>query len=916
MRVRRDFDKVYRTQEDPWSIGAADSARYNLYRSLVLRHSRPRRSLLDIGCGFGAFLARFQDDFERLVGVELSQDAIRKGRERFPFIEYVQGTAEQLPDAVGPLARYDTIIYSDVICYFDEAGKRRSLDWLGGHLADDGLAFIAAWCPGGKYLAHDELERLVEWHFKVEDRQVLDSGHSVFIARRKRRFVAVTVDYETWHPMPPGRRIDWEEDVFRPADRFLDLFKGLGVPLTLMAEMGEYFWLLENEPTTARRMEAQWSDAIRRGHDVQLHLHPSWLPELGVRRDGGDWSWDFSRAKAADYPGDLGELIGRCIAALKAAVVGADPGYRVTAFRAGAYQVQPFRRLHDALAANGILCDTSVYAGGISPERGYDFTLAYSRHQPYFANSCDPQLKAAPAERAIVELPIFTFRSGERWFLDGDEGRRFARRILEWHEWERSRFRSSESWRLGKALRARAADIYSRMKPCHRLLNRVLPRKLAHFLTAYGPERLAGNEYFVLTGHTKGAPDFGAISDNLRVLQDDGRYEFTTLSAMAAEARRELEDGSRKDPMEEGRYQVGREFRVVMGEARNTAQSRRLQMLIPLDRNTVLDLGCGSGDWSAWISDEYPWMRVTGVDCGLEFLRRARIRHPSRRISFLAGDFMALPFPAGCFDSVYADNSLEHSFDVDRTLAEVHRVLRDGGVLVAALPSDARNPGRICDNHTWKTAPPEVRMRLADSGFVDVRIEEIDTYRVLGLPPYPPSDDRMMYLTAWKRGRAAGREARAREVMDWVYRNLSPEKSHDGADAERILAAGYAFCMGYAIVLGEILRREGFPVRWITMVAKDHPRGKGPERIETHEALAVKIDGREATMDPMANTFIPHAVSEIFRRPELAVGKDAPDDRYVARGYHLYDTAFWYKRVVRYAVRSRIGEKHRFVEVR
>src|SRR3990172_1096668 len=124
LRVRRDFDKVYRTQEDPWSIGAADSARYTLYRSLVLRPSRPRRSLLDIGCGFGAFLARFQDDFERLVGVELSQDAIRKGRERFPFIEYAQGTAERLPDAVGPLARYDTIIYSDVICYFDEAGKR------------------------------------------------------------------------------------------------------------------------------------------------------------------------------------------------------------------------------------------------------------------------------------------------------------------------------------------------------------------------------------------------------------------------------------------------------------------------------------------------------------------------------------------------------------------------------------------------------------------------------------------------------------------------------------------------------------------------------------------------------------------------------------------------------------------------
>ncbi|MBI5420536.1 MAG: methyltransferase domain-containing protein, partial [Deltaproteobacteria bacterium] len=893
MRVKRDFALVYRTQDDPWAIGDATSDRYNLYRELILRHAQVRGSMLDIGCGFGAFLARFRDDFESLVGVDISRDAIRKGEERYPFITYVQGSADDLPRASGLSPRYDAIVYSDVICYFDEAGKRRSLEWIASRLADDGLAFIAAWCPGGKYLTYDELARLVERYFKVEHGRMLPSEHALFLARRKKHIVAVTVDYETWQPIPPGRSIDWEEDVFRPAERLLELCGELGIPLTLMAEMGEYFWLREHDEDSARRMEEQWAEAVRAGHDVQLHLHPCWLPELGARRAGGEWRWDLSRSKADDYPGDLAALVGRCKAALESAGRRGNPGYRVTAFRAGAYQVQPFKRLYDALSANGIFCDSSVHTGGVSAERGYDFSLAYSAHQPYFANAYDPQLKAPPAERAIVEIPILTFGPGDRWCLDGAEGRRIASRLLSHLREDASLFRTSESFRRMNRAKALAADLYSRLKPARGALNRILPRAVAHFTTAYGPETLAGHEYFVLTGHTKGAHDFGEIANNLRALREDGRFEFVTLSAMAGEARRELAESVRESAGEEARHQVRREYKVVMGDARNDAQSHALQARIPLDRNSVLDLGCGAGHWAARISGLYPWMRVTGVDCGLDFLKSARRGHPSPRLAFLAGDFQNLPFPGGSFDCVYADNSLEHAFDVDGVLSELSRVLRKGGVLVAAVPSDARNPGKICDNHTWKTAPHELRLRLGAAGFVGIRVEEVDTYRVLGLPPYPPSNDRMMYIEAWKRDAEASKEERALEVMDWVYRKLSPDKPQESNDAVEILARGHAYCMGYAIVLGELLRREGYSIKWVTMFAEDHPRGSDPGMTDTHEVLSVDLGGREVTLDPMANTCIPHPVSEIVRNPGLAGKKERPDGRYLGRGYHLYDTKFW-----------------------
>ena len=657
--------------------------------------------------------------------------------------------------------------------------------------------------------------------------------------------VSVTIDYETWIPLPEGKRIDWEADVLSPAERLMRLFEGEGAPLTFMAEMGEYFWLRENAPSLALRMERQWADALRRGHDVQLHLHPNWLPELGAAQVGGRWKWDMSLARCEEYPGDLSALVARCKAALEEPLRRDNPGYAVTAFRAGTYQVQPFRRLYEALTGNGIRVDTSVFAGGCSRDRGYDFRLARSRHQPYFANRFDPQLLAPPGERGLVEIPVFTFLPGERWFLDGNEGPRIADRLLRY-------------------LRFRLAG--------------------------------QGNRSFVMIGHTKASHDFERIGEGLRKLARTGRFAFVTLSEMGRRAWEELSAAEVSRAAEGKAPGTARAVaRLFPRPARPAVERTRLFTLLPLDRNQVVALLAPASRWGSILTGERPWMRISPVD-GTE-----------RRGS--DGE--------GSADAAVADGTLTRVGDVPRTLREIFRTLQTGGVFVASLPyrvtPPAGSPG--CASQ-WDTTPHEARMRLEAEGFRDV-----DAF--LGEEIVATADDLLagphtgtFLVRAWKRDAPTTREERAREAMDWVYRNLSPERSHEGSDAERILAGGHAFCMGYAIVLGEILRREGYPVRWVTMVAKEHPRGRGPERIETHEALAVTIDGREATMDPMANTIIPYAVSDIIRRPELAVAKEAPNDQYVARGYHLYDTAFWYSRVVRYAVRSRIEEKHRFVDVR
>ena len=903
VRVQMDFEGKYASERDPWSIGEADSPRYDLYRERLLAATRARGSILDIGSGFGAFLARFEDDFDRLDAVEVARGAVRTGRRRYPRIRFMVGSAAELSSTNADRCRYDAIIFSDVIAYLRHAERIAALAWIDQHLEGDGVALIAAYSPGGRYLSADELCELARRRFHVLEERRLDSGHVMLIVRRRRTLVALTVDYETWQPIPAGRSIDWDADVFRPTAELLDACDRQGARLTLFAEVGEYRWLSTNDPATAQRMAAQWRDAVARGHDVQLHLHPSWLPELGARHTPEGWKWDLSTQRAADFPGDLSEAIAQCCHALEKSIRPARSDYKVSCFRAGSYEAQPFSRLHDALVANGVWCDSSVYRGGRRAGRSYDYRLAFHEHQPYFASRTDPQLKAPPAERAMLELPLFSPRPNERWTFDFDAAEWFAEELLQW----RARRAASISTPRRARFRARATSavalIHASLRPWHRWLNRVLPRTLAWRLAPpYPRESLADNDYFVLIGHSKADLNIAAIEKSLAILS--GSVDFLTMSEMARIARDELERRVAPTRQDESSRQVARERPVVMSGLHNDAQSERLLELVPRDRRAVLDAGCGSGWMTQGLAGRLPWAEVIGIDVGADFIERARDRHAAERVFFQVADFGVLPFDDGRFDCVFADNSLEHAFDVDGTLRELHRVLCDGGALVAAIPSDARNPYRICDNHTWKTAPADVIERLAAAGFAEVRIRELDVLRRLGAAPYPPACDRMMYVRAWKRVEPVTPVQRAAELARFVYARLDPETPTHSVDLGTILAHGHAWCTGYAVAAGLLLREEGFDVRWVTMLT-DAPPPTGAAPVDAHEVLEVRFPDRSVhVLDAMANVWYPHGIRALLRRPELATVAQPHDQRFRNRGYAHYCSPKWYAGVRRVAVRA------------
>jgi ubiquinone/menaquinone biosynthesis C-methylase UbiE len=109
---------------------------------------------------------------------------------------------------------------------------------------------------------------------------------------------------------------------------------------------------------------------------------------------------------------------------------------------------------------------------------------------------------------------------------------------------------------------------------------------------------------------------------------------------------------------------------------------RRIIEDLRLNRNsTVLDVACGDGVYSKWISELLgPDGLVVGTDISTAYLNLAK--QGKSRCNWLAGAADTLPFPDDCFDLVWCAQSLSSLPEPVAVLRELFRVLRPGGRVV------------------------------------------------------------------------------------------------------------------------------------------------------------------------------------------------------------------------------------------
>ena len=100
----------------------------------------------------------------------------------------------------------------------------------------------------------------------------------------------------------------------------------------------------------------------------------------------------------------------------------------------------------------------------------------------------------------------------------------------------------------------------------------------------------------------------------------------------------------------------------------------------------VLDIGCG--DAGVLIAFAERGAATAGIELDEKSLERGRLRAEEHGVSvdLRKGVAEALPWEDGSFDLVILDNVLEHVMDQGKTLAEIRRVLRPGGLLYQVTP--------------------------------------------------------------------------------------------------------------------------------------------------------------------------------------------------------------------------------------
>ena len=308
MVVRKSLGEACRTGEDPRRIGAADPEPCRICLEFLRRHAPPSgfASALDLGCGESAFGARLASLARRVTRVDLSGNAAAGARS-------LPCDPRRIREMDLPARSFDLVVCGEVLDGFAPREAEGFLREISRLLSPGGRFFLAACSGGARNRAPGALEAVLGRHFAVLARRTLPERHAFFLARHRRRDLVLTIDYETRQSVPPGKPIDWHETVLRPAEALMLTAERFSAPLTFFVEMGQILWLRKNDPSVAAALEEQIRQARRRGHDLQLHLHPEWLPESGARHDAaaGSWWWDREKSRIHSLKEPPQALLGR-----------------------------------------------------------------------------------------------------------------------------------------------------------------------------------------------------------------------------------------------------------------------------------------------------------------------------------------------------------------------------------------------------------------------------------------------------------------------------------------------------------------------------------------------------------------------------------------------------------------------------
>ena len=138
------FERLYRDEADPWDYAASayEAAKYDATLAALPRDRYA--SALEVGCSIGVLTERLAERCERLLAVDVSEDALERARARCARLGHVAFERRALP-AETPDGPFDLAVVSEVGYYLAPTDWAEALDRLAASVGAGGDLVLVHW---------------------------------------------------------------------------------------------------------------------------------------------------------------------------------------------------------------------------------------------------------------------------------------------------------------------------------------------------------------------------------------------------------------------------------------------------------------------------------------------------------------------------------------------------------------------------------------------------------------------------------------------------------------------------------------------------------------------------------------------------------------------------------------------------
>jgi len=225
--------------------------------------------------------------------------------------------------------------------------------------------------------------------------------------------IILTVDYEVF-----GNGSGCvDRCVIDPSERMMQLCEKYNAKMTFFVDVCEYLAFKKVKESNkfkdgfdpAQKIDEQLKDIVKRGHDVQLHLHPQWLDYKYLGNNNWKLNIKYWRLPNVKLLGEnaIYNLFKNGKDCLEGIIKKIKPDYCCNVFRAGALCIQPEEEILKVMHQLNFKIDSTVIAGMKFNDGTtfYDFTNAMDElpHWNILNN-----VKFLNKKGSLKEVPIFS----------------------------------------------------------------------------------------------------------------------------------------------------------------------------------------------------------------------------------------------------------------------------------------------------------------------------------------------------------------------------------------------------------------------------------------------------------------------------------------------------------------------------